>query len=216
MSARNDATERGAFVALEGLDGSGKSSQIRLLSKRLRDRGLPVHETREPTSGPIGSVIHQMMTGRIAPNDPTIAALFVADRLDHLSNPIDGMAKLVSRGVNVLTDRYYFSSYAYHSLHVPLEWVIAANSLCAEILRPDVSVFLDVPVSECVRRIHLERLHLELYETEETMVHVRRRYLEAFETLSGEENVEIVDGSGSEEEVAERLWTAISPLLGAG
>ena len=118
---------KGLFLAFEGIDGSGKSTQIRLLNDRLLKEGCRVYQTCEPSGGPIGSQIRQILTGRMKADSRVIAALFAADRLDHLLNDINGMAARIEEGITVLTDRYYFSSYAYHSVDVPMDWVIAAN-----------------------------------------------------------------------------------------
>jgi len=203
----------GKFVAFEGIDGSGKSHQIRLLCEKIRDTKRKTYETFEPTDSPIGSLIHQMMTGRINSNDKTIAALFVADRLDHLLNDVNGILQKVVDGNIVLTDRYYFSSYAYHGIHMPLEWVIDANHLCHEILKPDINIFIDVPPERCLERINKERWHLELYENLENMKRVRDKYFEAFDVLSDKEHIVIIDGDRPAQEVADAIWTHVEGLL---
>lgn len=204
---------RGLVIAVEGLDGSGKSKQVGLLAERVRQLGLRAYETFEPTDSPIGSVIHQMMTGRISSDDRTIAALFAADRLDHIQNALNGLRSKVEDGVVVVCDRYYFSSYAYHSVSLPLEWVIALNAEAARLLRPDVTVFVDVPPEECLRRLHGERWHLELYENLEHLTAVRERYLAAFEALAVGEKIVTVDGTLSPSAVSEAIWQAAGPLI---
>lgn len=205
----------GRFIAFEGLDGSGKSTQVALLARRLRAMGLPIQQTAEPTAGPVGSIIRQGMTGRLALDQRTIAALFAADRLDHVLNGASGMLGAVTAGTHVLTDRYYLSSYAYHAPHVPLEWVIAANSLSRELLRPDVHLFLDVDPGACLERLRDSGRRLELYETGETLREIRRRYQAAFERVRGEERIEVVPGDGPPEEVARAVWERVLPLFAA-
>ena len=128
--------EKGKFIALEGIDGSGKSSQIGPLVKRLEGLGVPCRETREPTGGPVGSLIRQIFTGRVTADNRVIAALYAADRIDHLVNEVDGLCSAIDSGITVVSDRYYFSSYAYHSVDVDMGWVIQANALSAQLLRP--------------------------------------------------------------------------------
>ena len=200
---------RRPFIVFEGLDGSGKSTQVRLLGERLRSLGLKVYETAEPTNSPIGSLIRNIMTGRIVSDHATIAALFVADRLDHLQNNANGICLKLASGHVVLADRYYFSSYAYHSVHVPMDWVIAANSLCADILKPDLSIFLDVEPSECFRRLNNQNRHLELYESVDALEKVRANYLEAFGRLENFEIVEVVDGNQGVADISNRIWTLL-------
>lgn len=201
--------QRGKFVVFEGLDGSGKSTQIEYVVNRLRAEGLKVYRTSEPTDGPIGSLIHQIMVGRIHSDHKAIAALFAADRLDHLLNDVNGIYDKIMNGIIVICDRYYFSSYAYHSIHVPMEWVINANSLSAEILRPDVNIFLDLAPERCLARLNKERWHLELYENVENMRSIRQKYLDAFDLLKDEEKSITINADGHPDGIAENIWTAI-------
>ena len=202
----------GRFIAFEGLDGSGKSTQIGHLASKLRAKGIQVYETREPTDSPIGSLIHQIMTRRIRTDHKVIAPLFVADRLDHLLNEVDGMYHKVESGVTVLSDRYYFSSYAYQGMYLPLDWIIRANFLCAEVLRPSVNIFLDVEPEECLSRLAKDRWHLELYEDIDKMHRVKHKYLEAIEKLEGEEKILVLPGGGQPDRVADRVWREIGGL----
>ena len=80
----DDHKNGGKFIAFEGIDGSGKSTQIEYLTEKLKKENIYYYTTMEPTDSPIGSLIHQIMTGRVKTDNKVIAALFVADRLDHL------------------------------------------------------------------------------------------------------------------------------------
>lgn len=197
--------EKGRFIAFEGIDGSGKSTQIRMLAEKLRSDGVKCLETREPTDSPIGSLIHNIMTGRIQSDNRAVAALFAADRIDHLTNSVNGIVSQINSGVTVLTDRYYFSSYAYHSVDVDMDWVIGCNSISADILRPDVTIYVDIPVKTALERIASARAFTELYETEERLTRVRENYLRAFEQLKDTEKVEIVDGTMSVEDIFDKI-----------
>ena len=205
--------EKGKFIVLEGIDGSGKSSQIGPLVERLEGLGVPCRADREPTQRPVGVLIRQALTGQ-TPLDPrVIAALYAADRLDHLVNDENGLCAAIDKGITVVSDRYYFSSYAYHSVDVDMEWVIGANSLSARLLRPTVTVFLDVTAEEAMARIRRNRDHEELFEKEERLQKTRELYFAAFDRLRDVENVAVVDGSGSQEQVAQRIWSAVSPYF---
>ena len=190
----NHTMRPGNFIALEGIDGSGKSTQIKYLREKLNQNGILCYTTMEPTDSPIGSMIHQIMTGRMKADPRVIAALFVADRLDHLLNDIDGIASKIEEGVTVLTDRYYFSSYAYHSVDMPMDWVIQANGQCRQILQPTVTVFIDIDPDTAIERIAKNRFHQELFEKKSRLVKVREMYLEAFRRLRDTEEIVIVDG----------------------
>ncbi|MBD5099119.1 MAG: dTMP kinase [Clostridiales bacterium] len=201
--------KKGAFIAFEGIDGSGKSTQITLLKQRLQREGINCYSTCEPTDSPIGSLIHQIMTGRVLSDNKVIAALFVADRLDHLLNPTNGIYAKIMDGTSVISDRYYFSSYAYHSVDMPMDWVIEANSQSAEILRPSVTIFVDVNPDNALKRIAKTRFHPELFETRERLISVREKYFEAFEKLKDVENVLIVDGEKEEHILEAEIWEKI-------
>lgn len=201
--------KQGRFIALEGIDGSGKSTQIQYLTERLKKEGILCYTTMEPTDSPIGSLIHQIMTGRIKTDNKVIAALFVADRLDHLLNDVNGLMAKITEGITVITDRYYFSSYAYHSVDMPMDWVIMANEQCKNILKPTVTVFIDVSPDTAIERIAKNRFHQELFEKKSRLVKVREKYLEAFEKLKDTETVVTVDGNRSEEEIAEDIWEKV-------
>lgn len=206
-------TSKGRFIVFEGIDGSGKSTQIQNVSRLLAERGVNVYTTFEPTDGPVGKLIRQMLTGKVKVDQRTIASLFAADRTDHLTHEINGMKKKVDQGEIVLCDRYYFSSYAYHAQHVDLEWVIQANALNARMLRPDVTVFIDVDPAVCFERIQKSRSDLEMYEKIDIMTKVRQNYFNAFDRLKDEENVVIIDGNFLPEKVEKSIIDAIIQII---
>lgn len=206
---KKEKSGNGNFIAFEGIDGSGKSTQISLLANRLNKEGIYCYTTMEPTNSPIGSLIHQIMTGRVKTDNRVIAGLFVADRLDHLLNEVDGIAAKINEGTTVITDRYYFSSYAYHSVDMPMEWVIGANEQSSAILRPTITIFIDVDPDIAVERIAKNRFHQELFEKKSRLVKVRENYLKAFELLKKEEKYVIIDGNQSQEEIAEIVWDTL-------
>ena len=196
----------GMVIAFEGIDGSGKSTQIRLLAERLREKRISFYTTMEPSDAPIGSMIRQILTGRMQADPKVIAALFTADRLDHLLNDVDGIVSKVNEGITVLTDRYYFSSYAYQSVDMPMDWIIQANEQSSQILRPSVNIFIDTDPDIAMERIARNRFHRELFEKKARLIEVREKYLEAFEKQKDVERVMVVDGNRSEREIAEDIW----------
>ena len=204
-----DKKIRGSFIAFEGIDGSGKSTQIRLLSDRLREQAIPFYTTMEPTDSPIGSLIHQIMTGRVKTDNKVIAALFVADRLDHLLNDVNGIVRKIEEGTTVIMDRYYFSSYAYQSVDLPMDWVIQANGPSSDILRPTANIFIDTDPDRALERIANNRFQKELFEDRARLVQTREKYMEAFDKLQNVEHVAIIDGNRSEGEVAQDVWNAV-------
>ena len=200
------------FIALEGIDGSGKSSQAKLLAGQLEKAGHKVHCTLEPTDGYIGSTLLSILKGKIKADHRIIATLFAADRLEHLLNEEHGIIKKLAEGYTVITDRYYFSSYSYNGSYSDLDWVIELNKMSAQLCRPDLNIFIDVPPEICMQRINTNRTTLELFEKQDTLTKVRAKYLEAFELLKNDEQIFIVDGNREVESIASDIWKKVSNL----
>lgn len=201
------------FIAFEGIDGSGKSLQVQLLSDSLEKAGHKVYSTFEPTNSRIGSIIKDIFKHKMEADHRVIAGLFVADRLDHLLNNTNGILKKLEEGYTVITDRYYFSSYAYQGTHMSLDWVIGANSLSAKLLRPDLNIFIDIPTDVSIARIKNGRSSVELYETKENLNQVREKYMEAFEKLRSEEAIFITDGNRPADLIAKDIWQEVSKKM---
>jgi dTMP kinase len=203
------------FIAFEGLDGSGKSTHVRLLAEELKGQGLKIYTTAEPTSSRIGQIIKDIFKHKMEADHRTIAALYAADRLDHLTNQTDGILKKIEEGYTVITDRYYFSSYAYHGTHMDINWVINANSLSADLLRPDLNIYIDVTPEESMKRLNKSRDAIQLYESIENLKKVKEKYFEAFDLLGGKEKISIIDGNRSEKEISNDIWKEVSKLVGS-
>ncbi len=204
--------KKNLFIAFEGIDGSGKSTQVQLLSQYLEKAGHKVYSTMEPTEGPIGSIIRNIFNHTIEADHRIIAGLFVADRLDHLLNKTHGILKKLEEGYTVITDRYYFSSYAYQGTHMDLDWVIQANSLSADLLRPDLNIFIDISPEVSMKRINDGRNSVELYETLDNLKIVREKYTEAFDLLKLKEKIYITEGNRLPEIIAADIWNVISKM----
>ncbi len=190
---------KGKFIVFEGTDGSGKSTQMKLLGKYLVSKGVKVFLTREPTDSPFGAQLRSCLTGRIETNEYTIAALFAADRLDHIYNEVNGIKQKLEKGVSVLCDRYYFSSLAYNGGFVPYEWVLSLNAPAMQALKADLTVFIDLPPEEGMRRVE-KRGAEERYETLEKQKKIHERYFELFETFGAGENIAVVRSKENKEE----------------
>ncbi len=200
------------FLAFEGIDGSGKSTQVQLLAEHLKKAGHQVYTTFEPTNSPIGTMIRDIFSHKMEADNRTIAGLFVADRLHHLLHKTEGVLKKLEEGYTIITDRYYFSSYAYHAVHMPMHWVIQANALSAELLRPDLTIYIDISPEVSMERISKGRSSTEMYETLDNLRKVKDKYMEAFEWLSDEEKVFITDGNRSPEAVAADIWKEVAQM----
>jgi dTMP kinase len=166
-------TGRGKFVVLEGLDGAGTTTQAALLADALRGRGEKVRVTREPSDGPIGTMIRQVLSGRIvlpagrAPGWTTMALLFAADRMDHVESEIE---PFLAAGGTVISDRYDASSLAYQSVVSgrggpdTVEWIRTLNR---HALRPDLTIALDVSADVAAARRSARGEAAQLYEQNE-------------------------------------------------
>jgi dTMP kinase len=197
--------KKGNFIVFEGIDGSGKSTQIKRLAEKLKNKNRDVYQTFEPSDGSVGTMVRQMLKGELEVDQRTIALLFAADRTDHLINKKNGILSKIQNGQTVLCDRYYFSSYAYHSQHVDMDWVIRINSINADILKPDLHIFIDVDPENCFKRLEKRQNSFELYEKIEVLQKVRELYFKIFDRLAKSEHVVIIDGNGDEDMVEKRI-----------
>jgi dTMP kinase len=199
------------FIAIEGLDGAGTTTQLSLLAARLRERGRGVTQTAEPSTNPIGVLIRQALRrrvvtqagDRVAPD--ALALLFASDRLDHV---VDVVEPALERGDIVLSDRYVHSSLAYQGGECDMDWVVEINRNART---ADLVIFVDVPAEDAVKRIGNRGAAVELFEQLETLKGVRARFSDAIDRRP--ERVLYVDGLGSVDEVAQRLWSALEAHL---
>ena len=193
--------ERGRFIVFEGIDGAGKSTQIQLLANYLREQGRTVYCTAEPTESVSGGMLRDALGGVSKRTTCEMAALFVLDRIFHNVNPVNGIEKMLADGVDVICDRYYYSSLAYQGSLIDGNWVQDMNLNCPEIRIPDLCVFLDLTPQQSMARISKGRVTTEIYETEAQLTKVRNRFLTVLEGLKERDNIRIVNAAGSIEEI---------------
>lgn len=201
------------FIVIEGLDGSGKTTQIRELTKRLRELGRPVFETAEPTANATGGLVRDALSGFTPRTGAEIAALFMADRVAHNMNPVNGIEKMLSEGRDVISDRYYYSSLAYQGTVTDPEWVYHINVDCPQIRKPDLCVFLDLDDEACLRRMEQDRAYREIYENHQALMAIRAQYYAAFERLKDRDNIRIINAGRTPEAVAAEVFAAVSEIL---
>jgi dTMP kinase len=142
--------QRGVLLALEGVDGCGKSTQAELLATALRARGLEVVLTCEPTDGDLGRQIREYFQGSTRYLSPKEELnLFMSDRREHVAEVIE---PALAEGKIVITDRYYYSSVAYQgALGLDPDRILAQNEVMA--VRPDLAVILTLPVAQALERL---------------------------------------------------------------
>lgn len=209
-------TRAGRFIVLEGIDGAGTTTQTSLLVARLRREGVEhVRGTREPSDGPIGSLVRQVLSGRIvlpagrAPGWQTMALLFAADRMDHVESEIEPV--LAAGGV-VVSDRYDASSLAYQSVTSGREgddavgWIRQLNR---HALRPDLTIVVDLPFETAAVRRETRGEAAQLYEQNEVQRALAAFYRDLAKHMP-DDRVVIVDGRGSVEDVHERIYAAFA------
>lgn len=197
----------GTFLVLEGLDGSGTSTQAVALRTALQARGHTVFATHEPSSGPIGMQARALLGQKETPPDPhMLALLFAADRLDHVTREI---RPALERGEIVLCDRYVMSSWAYQSLDCDAAWVETINGRAPW---PDATFVLTIPAAQATARVHARTPEhaREIFETEAIQERVQAAYTSALaRALPG---VTEIDGTATIEDVTAALLDACIDL----
>ena len=205
--------QRGRFIVFEGIDGAGKTTQISLLEAKLRAEGRRVMVTAEPTVSVTGGLLRDALGGISKRTACEMAAMFVLDRIFHNVNPVTGIEKMLSDGVDVICDRYYYSSLAYQGSETDFEWVAGMNLNCPEIRRPDCCIFLDLTPEQSLARISAGRVSREIYEEESRLQAVRDKFYHVFDLLRERDTIRIIDASGSVDEVAARVSAAVEEVF---
>ena len=205
--------KRGTFIVFEGIDGAGKTTQIELLTRRLQAEGRVVYRTAEPTESVTGGLLRDALGGISKRTPCEMAALFVLDRIFHNTNPINGIELLLQKGVDVICDRYYYSSLAYQGSETDENWVRQMNLGCPEIRRPDVCIFLDLTPEQSMERIGRGRVTTEIYENVERLTSVRNQFFRVFESLSECDRVCVVNAARTVEEIHEEIAGIVAELL---
>ncbi len=219
MSSKRSRS-RGRFIVLEGIDGAGTTSQMRHVVEWLERRGELVHATREPTDGPIGLMLRQVLRGRLVatpglakgdaktqPLDPaTVALLFAADRLDHLQNEI---VPQLDAGRHVVCDRYVLSSLAYQSLETDLRFVRNVNE---KALAPDLTIFLRVRAEVAMDRIESSRTQKDTFEKLPLQKRIATSYDKLIESYR-DSKVVVLDGEEEMSMVTSRIRAALEVLF---
>ena len=193
--------KKGAFICIEGLDGCGKTTQAKLLAKKLRKSHNAVY-TAEPSHGRIGTYIrNSCLYGKKRLSSVLEALLFAADRIEHVETEV--IPALEERRL-VISDRYVYSSLAYQgAAGLSLDWIETVNE---HALQPDLAVFIDVDPEAVVSRLKPKKSVMEDLETQKK---VRQIYLKFVE----EGRLTRIDGNRSESEVAEDIYAIVTKFL---
>lgn len=192
----------GLFVVIEGLDGAGATTQVTLLSDRLRQDDLRAFPTKEPTGNVIGGLIRGALTGFYELPAQAIQLLFVADRLLHLKREIIPM---LQNDHIVICDRYIWSTVAFGSVDIRnRRWLLSLNRYC---FLPDISIFLEVPPKECLKRLKEDRFDFELFEEEHKLWKVWETYVWLQKKFKDE--ITVIDGTGSPDKIHDQISSLV-------
>ena len=187
------------YIVLEGIDGAGKSTQIKMLKEWLESNGLRVETIVEPTDLEVGKLIRKLLTRSDATSDTmqkTLGLLFAADRLILM----DKIEQLEKDNVVVISDRSFYSSLSYQD---PQDWIKEINKF-AKI--PDLVLLLDLDVKKSVERCD----GTDEFENEEFLIGVKQNYLDLAES---NDNFKIIDANNGPNKVSSDIKKAVAPLF---
>jgi dTMP kinase len=218
MTSHTDGND-GVFVVFEGIDGAGTTTQADLYARYLRKKKRLVHVTREPSSGPVGSLLRLVLSRRLSlpsgSQAETMALLFAADRLDHVESEV---LPLLREGYVVLSDRYDLSSLLYQAVSsgaepdASAEVVAWIRTLNRHARRPDITVIVDVDPAVAEARRRARGGSAELFEDAELQARLARAYRRAEDFVPGD-RVAHVDGGASIEAVHAAITAALAPVV---
>lgn len=161
----------GIFIAFDGLDGSGLSTQSIMLRDYLIEKGKNVAMTKEQTDGLIGGIVKSAIRGEWKTSPLSLQILFAADRAHHLSMQIE---PALDKSKIVICDRYILSALAYGSYNLDMDFMKKLNS---KFRKPDINFIIDTPPEICLGRIKKSRSHLELFEEKDKLEKIRQIFL---------------------------------------
>jgi len=194
----------GVFIDIEGLDGSGQSTQIQLLRKTLDLKETNYLLTKEPNEGCyLGKEIRQILKKEKEMENPLrLQEMFVDNRRDHLKKIITPQLK--NNGM-VITDRYLWSTVAYGSLGIDPQQTLKMNQ---DFILPDMTFFIKTSPKECIRRMNASRPSLEYFEELDKLKKVYKTYLNLSKRFK--DNIMVINGEDKEEKIAAKILNFLS------
>ncbi len=205
----------GKFITLEGPEGAGKSTHLRVLAERLEAQGIKVLTTREPGGTKLGEAVRGLLQFDTAGESPVPTAellLFLASRAQLVANVI---RPALARGEWVLSDRFCDSTFAYQGFGrgMDVAKLRVLNAFATEDLLPDMTILLDIPQEESRRRVEDRKGETDRFEQERDAFHLR--LAEGFRTLAQEEpnRIRRILSDGPQEVTAQAIWNAVEPLV---
>ena len=207
----NNPSMRGILITVEGVEGAGKSTQCRLLARRLSAKGFTIRETSEPDGTPLGEAIRSLFEReRIEPAPLSEAFLFLAARHQHVERVI---RPALARGEIVISDRYSDATLAYqgYGRRLDLPMIRELNDFATGRLRPDLTLVLDLDPAVGLRR--LGGRHLDAFEKMDQAFHsrVRQGYLDI--AREEKDRVIVIHADQSVESLEAEIWSAVEERL---
>jgi len=197
-------TSKGVFICIEGLDGCGKTTQAKMLVRRLRKSCDAIY-TAEPSRGKIGRFIKKhCLHGDKRSSGIVEALLFAADRSEHVENTV---LPALKKGQIVVSDRYVYSSLAYQgATGLDLGWIKRINEYA---IRPDLAIFIDVEPETVVQRLKPKKSVMETLETQ-------RKVREVYVGFAEDGELTRVDGNRSKKQVAADIAAVVKSFVKKG
>lgn len=196
------------FIVLEGTDGSGTSTQAKLLAKSLKKKGLKVFSTAEPSQNFLGKNLRESLQGEKKLSPKAFQLLFFADREEHLQNEIFPALK---RGEIVICERYNWSSLAYgQAAGVDQNFL---ENLAKSFVEPDYTLFMNIPAEKSLARVVSRGEKIEYFENTSTLSSVREVMIDLAEGCKFTKRATILDASETPEKIFSRIEMVLTPLL---
>ena len=207
------------FITFEGVEGSGKTTQIKRLKRYLKQKGVPCFTTREPGGTPIGEKVRKILRNRAHGEMTALSELFLyeAARSQHVSEVI---RPLLSKRGMILCDRFSDASIAYqgHGRKTYCKWLICLNEVASKGIRPDLTFLLDRPsdmgLKRAVRRDRQKRSERQdRFEREKIQFHHRVRKTDPSLAREEPHRIKVIDTRDGEQKVFEKIRKIVDPLI---
>lgn len=206
----------GRIIAVEGVDGAGKTTQAKALVKKLNKEGFNAAYTKEPTDDIIGQFIREkVLSGNLQMNPIALQYLFNADRVMHMEK----IEKLLQKGMVIVMDRYFWSAVAYAmaDMNVIKDWSLTAFSILSfyhQFLAPDFTFLLKISPDVAMERISGSGKHSEIYDNREKILKTEKAYDFLYEEFRDEFTV--INGERPQEELTEEILKTVRARLKMG
>jgi len=200
------------FIVVEGLDGSGKTTQVARLKERFIQQNIPCFFTCQPSNGELGKMARAVTQGKFKIENEALSLLFAAEHYQHFKEAIE---PALENGKHVICDRYYYSNVAYQGVDkATIERIVSYIKAVRDARPPDIVVYLDVEPEECIKRISANRKEVSIYESLPLLKQQRERYFTIFDRLKATDNVVILDiNNANEKTVSNKIWETLERIL---